>query len=297
MSTEPTSEPTTELGVVATPMTAENVDIFRKLTVDPRDIASDASFIAERMRSDESVRVVDLEQHLLNPRRPRGTVAVNDPADFGQLVNRLADIDHSTMWADVNGNKVTAVFDDHATASVAGWRQHTAQLALKVDPDWQRWLEFNDKLGDQEWFADFLENVAHTVVEPDAATMYEIATTFRASVGSNYSGGIKRQSGDTSFTYKQETDARAGASGELEIPTVFTVRLAPWLGVDAVNVTARLRYRLNNGNLRIGYALLRPDRVKEEAFALVLQRLRADVHAYVPLFKGTAPAALAAASQ
>jgi len=261
----------------------------RKTEIDPSDITPDASFIVERLRQDENVRVVDLEQHLLNPRRPRGTVTVHDPEDFAQLVNRLADSHHSTVWADVDANKVTAVFDDHATADTAGWRQHTANLALKPDPDWQRWMQFNDKLDDQEWFADFLENVAHTVIDPDAATMLEIATTFRATVGSAYSGGIKRQSGDVSLTYKQETEARAGASGQLEIPNTFTVRLAPWLGVDAVDVTARLRYRLRDGNLRIGYSLLRPDRVKQDAFALILNRMRENVDVDVPLFKGNAP--------
>lgn len=266
----------------------------RKTEIDLSDITPDASFVVERLRQDEGVRVVDLEQHLLKPRRPRGTVTVHDPADFAELVNRLADLDHTTVWADVDGNKVTAVFDDHAEHDVAGWRQHTAHLALKVDPDWQRWLQYDDKLGDQEWFADFLENVAHTVIEPDAATMLEIATTFRATIDANYSGGLRVQSGDVSLTYKQETNASAGASGQLEIPNTFTVRLAPWLGVDAVDVTARLRYRLRDGNLRIGYSLLRPDRVKQEAFALILQRMRETVHD-VPLFKGVAPAAVGAA--
>lgn len=285
-----TTDQTTELGEIAVPMTAENVDIFRKTTVDPRDITPTGSFIAERFRNDENVRVVDLEQHLLKPRRPRGTVTVHDPADFAQLVNRLSESEHTTVWADVDSNKVTAVFDDHADSDVAGWRQHTASLALKADPDWTRWLATDNKLDDQEWFADFLENVSHTVIDPDAATMLEIATTFRATVGSSYSGGLKVQSGDVSLTYKQETEARAGASGQLEIPNTFTVRLAPWLGVDAVDVTARLRYRLRDGNLKIGYSLLRPDRVKQEAFALILQRLRKDIVSYVPLFKGVAPA-------
>lgn len=285
----------TEPTALTVPLELGDLDAHtRKTEIDTSDITPEASFVVERLRQDEIVRVVDLEQHLLNPRRPRGTVTVHDPADFAQLVNRLADGHHSTVWADVDGNSVTAVFDDHATADVAGWRSHTAKLALKVDPDWTRWLECDDKLGDQEWFADFLENVAHTVIDPDAATMLEIATTFRATVGSNYSGGIKRQSGDVSLTYKQETEARAGASGQLEIPNTFTVRLAPWLGVDAVDVTARLRYRLRDGNLRIGYSLLRPDRVKQDAFALILNRMRENVDVDVPLFKGNAPAPVTA---
>lgn len=261
----------------------------RRLDIDTRDITAESAFVVERYRDDERIEIQSLERHLPNPLFPRGTVTVHDPADFAQLVNRLADPHHSTLWADIDNNSVTAVFDDHALADVAGWRNHTARLALKVDPDWALWLGSNAKLGTQEWFADFLEQVAHTVIAPDAATMIEVATTFRATQKCAYSGGVRLKSGDVEFAYKEDTDAKAGISGKLEIPDSFTVRVSPWVGVDAVELTARLRYRLHGGTLGIGYSLLRPDRAKQDAFALILNRMRENVNEDVPLFKGNAP--------
>lgn len=295
MTTNPDAVETELLSVPAT-VTVETTlselgQQARKLTVDPRGISPDWSFIAERVRLDEAVQVIDLEQHLAKPRRQRGTVTVHDWMDFAGLVNRLVDPHHSTVWCNIDGGTVTAVFDDHAGEQVAGWRSHTAQLKLKDDPDWVRWLKADNNLMTQEQFALFLEDVAHTVVSPDAATLIEVATTFRATKKADYSGGVRLDNGDIELTYNEQTTASAGRakSGKLEIPQVFTVRIAPWRGVDPVDLTARLRYRFENGALGIGFSLLRPDRSKDDAFAGILTRLREELDQDAPMFQGIAP--------
>lgn len=276
------------------PMTAEAVleDLdshLRKTTVDTSAITEQAPFVVERLRDDERLVVQSLESHLPRPLVQRGGVTIHDPSDFAELVNRLHDPNHTALYANVEAGQITAVFDDHAAANVAGWRQHRATLRLKADADWERWAAKDNQLQTQEEFAEFLEDVAHTVVDPDAATLYEIATTFRASVKAAYAGGIKAQSGDVEFTFKEETEAKAGVSGKLAIPQIITVRLAPWMGVDPVELVARFRFRLNGGNIRLAFSLLRPDRARDDAFALVLNNLRENVVEDVPLFKGAAP--------
>lgn len=266
----------------------------RKLTVDPRDITPDASFIAERFRNDENVNLVDLERWLDKPRRQRGNVVVHDWSDFAQLVNRLRDAHHSALYANVDAGTVTAVFDDHAAEGVAGWRSHTAELKLQADPDWTRWLAFNGKLLSQTDFATVLEDLAHTVVSPDAATLLEVATSFRATKKADFDSTVNVQNGDVQLSYSEVTNAAAGAkkSGSVEVPRTFVIRIAPWRGVDPVDVTARFRYHVDNGHLSLGFALLRPDRAKDDAFALILQQLREEIDEDVPLFKGIAPAAV-----
>jgi uncharacterized protein YfdQ (DUF2303 family) len=261
----------------------------RKTDVSPRAITAEGAFVVERFREDERIHVTSLEQHLPRPLRQRGTVTIHDPEDFAQYVNRLCDHYSTVLYANVATGTVTVVFDDHSPEGIAGWREHRAELALKADPDWTRWTEADSKLMSQEGFATFLEEVAHTIVRPDAATLLEVATTFRATRKADFSGGVRLQSGDVEFRYKEETDAKAGKSGKLEIPETFTVWAAPWRGVDAVELTARLRYRLDDGALRIGYALLRPDRARDDAFALILARLREAVDEAVLQIQGVAP--------
>jgi uncharacterized protein YfdQ (DUF2303 family) len=262
----------------------------RKLSIEPCAVYEDSSFLIERVRSDETVQVQDLEGYLDRPRRQRGSVTVHDWSDFAQLVNRLVDPYHTTVWCNADNGTFTAVFDDHGAEQVAGWRSHTATLKLKADPDWELWLKANNQLMTQEQFALFLEDVAHTVVDPDAATLLEVATTFRATKKADYKGGVRLDNGDVEFSYQEQTTSSAGGkSGKLEIPQTFTVRIAPWRGVDPVDLTARLRYRLTDGQLGIGFSLLRPDRAKDDAFEGIHARLREQIDADAPMFQGVAP--------
>ncbi|WP_367128284.1 DUF2303 family protein [Saccharothrix sp. HUAS TT1] len=272
----------------------------RELGVSQDTINADSAFVVERFREDERLVVHSLEEHLPRPLRQRGEVAIHDPADFVQFVNQLANVNgHRTrVYADVDRNQVVAVFDDHGEDGQAGWRQHRAILALKPDADWQLWAAADGRLVRQDVFASFLEDVAHTVVSPDAATMWEVATSFRAARRADFSSEINVQNGDVQLTYKEETDAKAGRtrSGDVEIPKEFTVRIAPWRGVDPVDVTARLRYHVDQGHLGIGFSLLRADRAKDDAFATLLARVREALDGIVPLLKANAPAALTARS-
>lgn len=247
--------------------------------------------VIQRLRDDERIDIQSIEKHLATPLRPRGTVTVHDPDDFIEYTNRLADEDHTTVWADPDNGKVTAVFDDHCDAEAAGWRQHTAMLQLKRDPDWDSWVRGDNSLGGQAWFAEHLENLAHTIVSPDPATMLEIARTFDAKRSVNFRSGVRIDNGDVELTYEETTKAKAGQAGKLEIPSTFTVRIAPYLGVEPAEIPARLRYRVADGELRIGYALLRPDRALRDVMAVLVARLREQVSSGA-VFLGTPPAAL-----
>jgi uncharacterized protein YfdQ (DUF2303 family) len=292
-----TTPDSTDTELIAVPATitvdttlAELSRQARKLDVNPRRVDDDWSFLLERVRDDESIDVVDLERYLGRPRRQRGTVTVHDWTDFAQLVNRLVDPYHTTVWCNADNGTFTAVFDDHGAEQVAGWRSHTATLKLKADPDWELWLKANNQLMTQEQFALFLEDVAHTVIDPDAATLLEVATTFRATRKADYKGGVRLDNGDVEFSYQEQTTSSAGGkSGKLEIPQTFTVRIAPWRGVDPVDLTARLRYRLTDGQLGIGFSLLRPDRAKDDAFEGIHARLREQIDSDAPMFQGVAP--------
>lgn len=78
-----------------------------------------------------------------------------------------------------------------------------------------------------------------------------------------------------SLVYKEETTANAGSSkgkGTIEIPERFTLRLAPFIGAAPVEITARFRYRIEDGRLLLNYKMQRPDIAEKEAFdALVTQ--------------------------
>lgn len=231
----------------------------------PYDLAPATSVVVRTVRTDERVETVDLERLLDAPRRPRGLALLYEPGDFAAYVDRLEG-PATTVWADEDNLTVTALFNDH-TAADAGWRDHHARLQVRRDPDWQAWVNRDTVLGNQAEFAEHVEDQAHTIVDPDAATMLEVATSFQARRDASFSRATRLDSGDVQLSWSEETTASAGASGRLEVPRRFTLRLAPFLGVASVEVVALLRYRLRDGRLGIGYKLHRPDVAEHNAFA------------------------------
>lgn len=244
--------------------------------------------VIERLRDDEHIEFHSVEKYLAAPLQPRGSAIVHDPHDFAAYVNRLGDDEHTTIWAHLEGNRIVAVLDDHSDAETAGWRAHTITLAMQDDPDWTAWNKLDGQLVTQAQFADFLEGQLHTIVDPPAADLLEVATTFHAKKQVTFRQAVAVSSGDVQLTYDEESEASAGKKGTLEIPRQFTVRLAPWTTADPVEVTARLRWRITDGRLGIGYALLRPDRVKRDAFDSVVQTVAQNADSY-PLYLGTPP--------
>lgn len=245
-----------------------------------------AGVVARVLDRDERLEVQDLEHTLNAPRDCRGEVTIYDPNDFVSYVARLAN-EATTLWADPDRSTVTAVFDDHATSTAPGWRRSRAELHMRPDPEWVAWANENGRLRTQEAFAEFLEDHAAAVVSPDAATMLEIATSFQAVRNASFERGTRLQSGDVQLRWVETTTASAGNKGHLEIPDRFRIRVAPFHGVAPVEMDARLRYRIRDGHLGIGFALHRPDLVVQEAF----DRVRALVaeHSKFPIHLGIAP--------
>lgn len=257
----------------------------------PYDLDVTSALVVTRLRDDEKVVVTDLESRLAAPFWPRGAATLHDWRHFADYVSRLAVADHTTVWAQPDRGLVTAVFDDHADADTAGWRSHTAVLALQPDPDWGAWLARDNYLGGQAEFAEQVEGLAHTVIEPDAATMLEIARTFDAKRSVAFKAGVRLDSGDVQLTYEETTRAKVGENGRLEVPAAFSILVAPYVGMDAVPLTARLRWRITEGELKIGYALLRPDRALRDAMTDLVEQITARI-ASVPVYLGDPPASL-----
>lgn len=252
----------------------------------PFDLTPEKSVVVRTLRNDERVDTTDLERLLDQPRRPRGSAVLTEPNDFAAYVARLHTAS-TTVWADQDHSQVTATFNDHANGYTAGWRDHEAVLRLKRDEDWKAWIRRDNSLMTQEDFAEHLEDRAHTIVNPDTATMLEVALTFQTRRNASFSRGARLDSGDVQLAWSEETTAKAGASGRLEVPAEFTIAVAPFVGLPATEVTARLRWRIREGQLGIGYRLDRPDLVERQAFADVRQMLADALDA--PVLLGAAP--------
>lgn len=256
--------------------------------LEPYGLDGDTSLLVSRIRNDEQVVVTDLERYLTAPNRPRGSVAIHDPADFALYVKRIADPDTTTTWADIDKGTVTALLDDHQKDG-AGWRSHTVRLDLQSDPDWDAWTKYDDKMMTQTFFAEFLEQQKHSIISPAAADIVEVAMSLQAKRTVAFSAGTRLKNGDYQLSYNETTEAKAGQKGAVEIPDDFTLRLAPYAYTAPVELVANLRYRIEDGHLKLGYKLIRPLEIRRDAFSAIVGGIRGDLGAGLPVFLGSVP--------
>jgi uncharacterized protein YfdQ (DUF2303 family) len=212
-----------------------------------------------------------VEPSLPAPVVSRGEVCVHNAVSFAAAVlqRELPDI-HPVVYADESTLSLVAILnDDHNTTP--GWRDYRIRLALRRSPEWEAWRSVDKAtcaggLLGQEAFAEFVEDHLADIVEPTAADMLEIAQTFHATVSSNFLQGSRLRDGRRQFTFEEDIDAKAGESGNMVLPGTVRLSLRLFIGGGPVATTARLRYRLREKKLTLGFKLNQPDDLERLAF-------------------------------
>ena len=218
--------------------------------------------------------LVDLEKFRERPDRARGTYKISDVRSFNSYVDVHKVKGHTTIWVHPTSGKIVAVFDDNAEKKTA-WRDHKALLELVLTEEWKFWLAGDGKFFDQQAFAERLQDGLPDISEPDGADLLEIATSIQATTEANFRSAVRLDNDAIKMQYDETVDATAGEAGDLEIPRVFKLSIAPFVGEDEVELKANLRYQVRGGNLALGYKLEQPDRVVREALDLIADALAA----------------------
>jgi uncharacterized protein YfdQ (DUF2303 family) len=230
------------------------------------------------------IRVIDrdIDAYRDRPRRKKGTVTVHDAESFIAYLSKHG-VPETEVYADVANAKLVAVINAHTAAGTgtatpgdgiahghAGWGDHRVTIALKRTPAWCAWELNNLLLLGQIDFAEHVENRLPDFVAPTGADMLELAQSFHATRSVKFESSRRLQSSETQLEYREDVEAKAGKRGDIAIPNTFELGLRPYEGADAYKVTARFRYRIDDGALRVGYILDRPEDVLRAAFADIL---------------------------
>jgi uncharacterized protein YfdQ (DUF2303 family) len=224
------------------------------------------------------------------PARRSGTVTVRDVVSFAHYFGKHAD-DDSEVFADLDKATVTAVLDAHHGAEYrpgdndgyygpARWQQHRVVLALSETKPWQTWVGLNGKAMKQQAFAEFLEDNRRDldpggVIKP--ADFLELAQSFHATMTAEFGSGIRLSTGETELTYKETTEARAGRTRKIEIPTEFALAIKPFDDCPASLIGARFRYRPTPDGAVFMYVLDDPVRHREEAVKNIVDRIQLEL--------------------
>ncbi|MCG3757386.1 DUF2303 family protein [Amycolatopsis sp. Poz14] len=256
----------------------------------PFDLDADGAHVVRVVRDDERIERINLESWQAIPLRSRGSATLHDPTHFVDYVGRLGD-GRTTVWGNEDASSFTAVFNDHQGPAAAGWRDHTAVLQLQDDPEWNAFAKRSGQYMSQIDFAEFLQDYAPSIIQPDSASLLEVSMNFKAHRRAEFESAVDLDTGDVSFQYTEQTTAKtAPKAGTVEVPREFVISLSPFLGMPPVPVTARLRFDVHKDGLRIGFRLVRPDLVRRDAFAAIRGTLAAGLAtAGIPVLLGAAP--------
>lgn len=224
--------------------------------------------------ADARVELPDLTAWRARPTRKTGLYRPGTVEALDAYVRNHLDVDHTTVWVHPITGVVEAVLDDNAAAEPA-WGQHRARLALTLTPEWRYWLDADGKMLQQYEFAEHIEGGLQQIEQPDAADVLELAQSFHATNNATFRSSLRLASGEQQFAYDEELQASAGRTGQMTVPTVMVLLLAPFLGEDEQQVTARFRFRLNSGKLLLGYKLDQPEKILRDAIEQIADRIRA----------------------
>jgi uncharacterized protein YfdQ (DUF2303 family) len=237
-------------------------------------------------RIGDDVKVVDLtgDQYRDAPKRKKGHVVVRDVASFLSYLGKHGD-ESSEIYADRQQLSVTAVLDAHGQ-DAPNWGVHRLTLKLKHSDEFEAWRQSSGRMMGQAAFAEFMEEHRSAVREPTGADMLELVQSFHATTKVTFKSGTVLHSGQRQLQYVEETAASAGSKGQLVIPQTFTLGLAVFDGAtEADAVTARLRYRIEDGRLQLGFILDRLVDVVTGAYKAVVDSV--DAGAEQPILYGT----------
>jgi uncharacterized protein YfdQ (DUF2303 family) len=212
-----------------------------------------------------------VEPSLPAPVISRGEVLVHNAVSFAAAVRqRQQDELPPVVYADESTLSLVAVLnDDHG--GQPGWRDYRVRLALRRSPEWEAWRNVDrattdGRLLNQEAFAEFVEDHLPDIVDPTAADMLEIAQTFHATVSSNFRQGARLRDGRRQFNFEEDIDAKAGETGEMVLPGTVRLRVRLFVGGGPVETTARLRWRLREAKLTLGFKLDQADDLERIEF-------------------------------
>lgn len=195
------------------------------------------------------------------PRRSHGTVLVDSANDVITAVEqrRLNGVP-PVVYTQPRDLTITAVLnDDHD--DTPGWGDYVVTAQLRRTPEWAAWLN-GQGLHTQDEFAEFIEDHLEDIETPPAAEMLELAQTFQAHTTARFSRASRLSSGVVALNYVEDQTVAAGDDGAITIPSEFTLVIRPFDGCDRYRVTARLRYRVGQGTLQIGWKLHRPEDIE-----------------------------------
>lgn len=224
----------------------------------------------------EGYKVEDIEKFLAAPARARATITAETPEAFVAYYNRFVDEEVGMVFACTETFTVTGIIDWHAPGDVAGFAEHRVVYEAPRSDEWKIWTGMNGRAMPQTDFSRFIEDNVKDIREPDGADVLEVARQLEVKKKVEFASAERLSDGQREFTYNEEVEGST-RRGQLKIPEEFKLGIPVFIGGELYEVIARLRYRIDGGQLRLWYDLLNPHEIERDAFGVVVEKIDGEV--------------------
>lgn len=230
-----------------------------------------------------------LDASLMKPVRLRGTSRHETLDSFVEHVNAFKDAARTVIFATHENGQLTAVYNYH-TLEETSFNDHRAQYQMVVSKEWRRWSEQDGKTMTQAQFAAFIEDNALDLIVPptdgskDAdkaimglaktlnskyaspSQMMELARGIKIHESASASAAYDMQTGDMVIEYATTSTPRSKDGNKLTPPGMFLLGIPVVMNGAAYRVSARLRYRMQDGKVVWFYQIYKPEKYLKDAF-------------------------------
>lgn len=201
------------------------------------------------------------------PVRIKQAVVVQTADSLVDYVNRFK-TENTVLFADIASNKIRGLIDYHGPEKAAHL-DHGVALDLPFSEEWRTWAAQGGKLSSQLEFARFLEENAVDVIAPDGAELLEVCRDLQSKRKVDFRKAVRTSGGAETFEYAEETETKARTGG-VEVPTKFKLSIPVYFGGQPTELFAFLRFKIDEGNLSLGYVLHRAEHVRQAVFKVIV---------------------------
>ncbi len=230
--------------------------------------------------------IKSVEQYLKSPTRVHRALIVTTLESFNRYFNEFKNEGdgkvNSRIYADGESVTVVGILDDHQThgddtPTWPSWCDHRVVYQCPYSRQWEAWMQMDRRKVGQVEFAEWLEDRTEDVQEPSGSDLLDLALNLQIHRKVVYGSATRLASGEHSFTYSENNE-----SGTVEIPAAITLGIPVFTDGTIYKITARLRYRLVEGNLQLWFEMVEPQKYVEDAFAEVIATIQTNTEV-IPL--------------
>jgi len=202
------------------------------------------------------------------PTRVTAHETVIEPASFIEYVNRFKTENTVCKARLSGGGSIEALLDYHGAstggAAVNQALSHRVTLNCPHDVDYAVWKRKFGEAIPQADFAEFIEDMIHTIKRPAAAGFLDALRSISIDRDIKFKSVLNLANGTSKIAYSEDD-----VSNDVTLPADVVLWMSIYQGTDPIEIPAKLRYRLKDGAIKFVFVVPGLAKLEREQFRAI----------------------------